>query len=218
MARAEAWSEHWGRLAAPAREAVADAAGIGAGTRVLDAGCGTGEFLALAIGRGATAYGIDLEADRLALARRVAPEAELREGDITKLPYEDDAFDVVTAFNAVQFTADVPATIAELARVAPKVAVCNWAEGSELLDLFAALRNDTAAPRRPLDEHVRAAGLTIANAQDVATPYESDDIVTALRDGSGFDGDIAAAVERYRGPDGVYRFENRFRYVLATRS
>ncbi len=215
---AEAWATHWGRLAAPAREAVAEVAGIGAGTRVLDAGCGTGEFLALVIRRGATATGIDLEADRLAVARRRAPEAQLREGDITQLPYDDDAFDVVTAFNVVQFTGDVPATIAELARVAPNVALCNWAEGSQLLDLFAALRNDSAAPRRPLEEHVRAAGLTIADAQDVATPYESDDIVTALRDGSGFEGEIASKAAPYRDADGVYRFENRFRYVLATRS
>jgi len=218
MSRAEAWNEHWGRLAAPAREAVADAVALGPGVRLLDAGCGTGEFLALALERGAIASGIDLSPDMLAVARRRAPEAELREGDITKLPYDDDAFDVVTAFNAVQFTDDVPATIAELARVAPKVAVCNWAGGSQLLDVFAALRNDSAAPRRPLDEHVRAAGLTITQAADVATPYESDDIVTALRDGSGFEGDIAPEVDRYRGADGVYRFENRFRYVLATRS
>ncbi len=218
MKRAEAWSEHWGRLAAPAREAVAGAAGIGAGVRLLDAGCGTGEFLALAIRRGANASGIDISADMLAVARRRAPEAELREGDITKLPYDGDGFDVVSAFNAVQFTDDVPATIAELARVAPRIALCNWAEGSQLLDLFAALRNDSAAPRRPLEEHVRAAGLTITEAADVAVPYESDDIVAALRDGSGFEGDIAPKTMPYRGPDGVYRFENRFRYVLATRS
>ena len=218
MKRAQAWSEHWGRLAAPAREAVAEAAGIGAGTRFLDAGCGTGEFLALAIQRGATASGIDLNADMLAVARRRAPEADLREGDVTKLPYDDDAFDVVTAFNVVQFTDDVPATIAGLARVAPKVAVCGWAAGSQLLDLFAALRNDSAAPLRPLDEQVRSAGLEIADAQDVATPYESADVVSALRDASGFEGDIAPEAAPYRGPDGIYRFENRFRYVLATRS
>jgi len=215
---AEAWSEHWGRLAAPAREAVADAAGIGPGTNVLDAGCGTGEFLALAIARGADASGIDLSKDMLAVARRRAPEAEIREGDATKLPYEDDAFDVVTAFNVVQFTGDVPATIAELARVAPRVAVCGWADGSQLLDVFAALRNDTARPRQPLDERVHAAGLEITDAADVSTPYASADIVAALRDGSGLEGDIARAVEPYRGADGVYRFENRFRYVLATRS
>ncbi len=77
MKRAEAWSEHWGRLVAPAREAVADVAGIGAGTRVLDAGCGTGEFLALAVHRGATASGVDLDADMLAVARHRAPEADL---------------------------------------------------------------------------------------------------------------------------------------------
>jgi SAM-dependent methyltransferase len=216
MSRAEAWSEHWGRLAAPARAAVAGAAAIGPGVRLLDAGCGTGEFLALALERGATAAGIDLSADMLAVARRRAPGADLREGDITKLPYDDDAFDVVTAFNAVQFTGDVPATIAELARVAPRIAVCNWAEGSQLLDVFAALRNDSAAPRRPLDEHVRAAGLTIAEAAEVATPYESADIVAALRDGSGFEGDIEPKVAPYRRADGTYRFENRFRYVLAT--
>jgi SAM-dependent methyltransferase len=218
MARAEAWSEHWGRLAAPAREAVADAAGIGPGVRLLDAGCGTGELLALAIARGANASGIDVNPDMLAVARGRAPEADIREGDITSLPYAGDAFDVATAFNVVQFTGDPTAAIAELARVAPKVAVCGWAEGSQLLDLFAALRNDTARPRRPLDEQVLAAGLTIAQAQDVDTPYESEDIVTALREGSGFEGDIAPAAEPYRDADGVYRFENRFRYVLATRS
>jgi len=218
MGRAEAWSKHWGRLGKPAREAVADAAGITGGTRLLDAGCGTGEFLALALSRGAKASGIDVSQDMLAVARRHAPAADIREGDITELPYEDDAFDVVTAFNVVQFTDDPVATIAGLARVAPAVAVCGWAEGSQLLDLFAALRNDSAAPRRPLDEQVLAAGLTITQAGDVATPYESEDVVTALREGSGFDGDIEEQAASYRGADGVYRFENRFRYVLATRS
>jgi SAM-dependent methyltransferase len=215
---AEAWSEHWGRLAAPAREAVADAAGITTGTRLLDAGCGTGEFLALAIARGASASGIDLSADMLAVARRRAPEADIREGDITKLPYEDDAFDVVTAFNAVQFTGDVPATIAELARVAPTVAVCNWGTPSELLDLFAALSDERPAPRAPLEEQFRAAGLEPALVEEVDTPYESDDIVAALREGSGITGDIASAAEPYRRPDGSHAFRNRFRYVVATRS
>ncbi len=124
----------------------------------------------------------------------------------------------MTAFNVVQFTDDVPATIAGLARVAPTVAVCGWAAGSQLLDLFAALRNDSAAPRRPLDEQVRAAGLQITDAGDVAAPYESADVGTALCEASGFGGEIEAEVAPYRDRDGVYRFENRFRYVLATRS
>jgi SAM-dependent methyltransferase len=216
--RAEAWVAHWGRLADPARVAVADATGIGPGTRVLDAGCGSGEFLALAVDRGATASGIDAAPGMLAIARRHAPGAELREGDITALPYPDDAFDIVTAFNAVQFTDDVPATIAGLARVAPTVVVCNWGRPSELLDLFATLNDERPAPPRPLEELVRAAGLHVSVSADVETPYETEDIVTAMREGSGFEGDIAGAAERYRGLDGVYRFDNRFRYVVATRS
>src|SRR4051794_14945543 len=171
--RAEAWSRHWGRLADPAREAVARAADIGPGIKVLDAGCGSGEFLALAVERGAIASGIDASPGMLAIARRRAPAADLREGDITALPYADGAFDVVTAFNAVQFTGDVPATIAELARVAATVAVCNWAEGSELLALFAALSDEGPAPRAPLEEQVRAAGLTPTLVNEVDTPYES---------------------------------------------
>ena len=176
---AEAWSEHWGRLAAPAREAVADAAGIGPGTNVLDAGCGTGEFLALAIARGADASGIDLSKDMLAVARRRAPEAEIREGDATKLPYEDDAFDVVTAFNVVQFTGDVPATIAELARVAPRVAVCGWAEGSQLLDVFAALRNDTARPRNESSPGQTSVGTSTSEKIDAEN---SPDVRDALNE------------------------------------
>jgi SAM-dependent methyltransferase len=216
--RAEAWSRHWARLADPARVAVADATRIGPGIKVLDAGCGTGEFLALAARRGALTAGIDASPGMLALARRRAPAADLREGDITALPYADRAFDVVTAFNAVQFTGDVPATIAELARVAPVVAVCNWADGSELLALFAALSDERPAPRAPLEEHVRAAGLEPTLAADVDTPYETGDIVAALRDGSGITGDIEAAAAPYRRPDGSYGFRNRFRYVVATRS
>jgi len=84
---------------------------------VLDAGCGSGEFCALALERGASVSGIERRPPgMLAIARRRAPQADLREGDITALPYADDAFDVVTASTPSSFTADVPATIAELAR------------------------------------------------------------------------------------------------------
>jgi cyclopropane fatty-acyl-phospholipid synthase-like methyltransferase len=44
---------------APAWSAVADAAEIGRGTAVLDAGCGTGGFCALAAERGARVHGVD---------------------------------------------------------------------------------------------------------------------------------------------------------------
>ncbi len=218
--RAEAWAEHWPRLSEPARRAVADAAGVGAGMRLLDAGCGSGEFAALAVSHGATVSGIDASPGMLAVARRRAPEADLRVGDIAALPWDDDAFDLVTAFNAVQFTDDVPATIAELARVAPRVAICVWADGSELRLVFAAL-SGASSPLLDLEPAVRAAGLSLETVADVATPYETPDLatfVTALREASGIEGDVEGVAAPYRRDDGSYRFENTFRYVVATRS
>jgi SAM-dependent methyltransferase len=231
--RAQAWSHHWTRLSAPARAAVADAARIGPATRLLDAGCGTGEFCAQALALGARVSGIDVSEGMLALARRRAPEADLRVGDIARLPYGDDAFDVATAFNAVQFTDDIPAAIAELARVAPTVAICNWGGKRDLAVMFNAVSVPSpqrdALPRLSepgvLEELMQAAGLTPRRAADVPSPYETPDLATlvaALRDGSGFE---LATEERvreagapYRRADGSYRFENRFRYVVATRS
>ena len=73
--------------------------------------------------------------------------ADLRVGDIARLPWADNAFDVATVFNVVQFTDDILATIAELVRVAPQVAICNWGTFSDFLPVFAALRvNRTVIP------------------------------------------------------------------------
>jgi trans-aconitate methyltransferase len=66
--------EHWARFAAPAREAVAQAAGIEAGDSVLDVGCGSAEFGELAAARGACVSGIDAAAGLIDLARGRLPE------------------------------------------------------------------------------------------------------------------------------------------------
>src|SRR6201986_5313742 len=100
--RARAWNEHWPRLSLPARDAVLEALGLEPGDRLLDAGCGGGEFLAQAAARGAVVSGVDAAPGMLAIAREHAPDADLREGDLACLPWDDDAFDVATAFNSVQ--------------------------------------------------------------------------------------------------------------------
>src|SRR3954451_20282988 len=92
------WAEHSSGLAAPAREAVADR--LRAGDRVLDIGCGTGEFCALAHARGMTASGIDAAPAMIELARTRAPEADLRGGSMDALPWDDGSFDAVVGFNS----------------------------------------------------------------------------------------------------------------------
>src|SRR3954451_8518581 len=79
----------------PLFEAVLDAAGVGAGTRLLDVGCGSGLALALARERGASTSGLDISPGLLGIARERLPQADLREGDMETLPFEDGTFDAV---------------------------------------------------------------------------------------------------------------------------
>jgi ubiquinone/menaquinone biosynthesis C-methylase UbiE len=113
---AAGWVEHWAGFAAPAREAVALATGIGEGVSVLDVGCGSGEFCELAAARGARVSGIDAAAGLIEVARRRLPHADLRVGPIEQLPWLADSFDVVSGFNAFQFAADFVAALAEARR------------------------------------------------------------------------------------------------------
>jgi SAM-dependent methyltransferase len=223
--RADAWVEHWPRLAEPARRAVSDAAGVGPGVRVLDVGCGTGEFCALAAERGASVCGIDAGEGMVAHARRRLPGADLRVGPMESLPWDDDAFDVVTAFNALQFAASFEAAVAEAARVTRPgglLAVCSWGAPGDLAGVYAALSpsgdEDERPPPPALEDRV---GLPVVAAADVDVPYESPDLATLTRaivEGAGFEATRAAvesAAAPYRRPDGSYRFESTFRYVIA---
>jgi SAM-dependent methyltransferase len=244
-ARARAWAETWGGVAAPAREAVAAAAGIGPGTRLLDVGCGSGEFCRLAASCGAVVSGLDAAEGMIAIARERVPAADLRVGAMERLLWDDDTFDVVTGFNAFQFAADMVAALREAARVARPggvVAICNWSrpEERDLSALFGRLRElePPAAPssapsvREPgvLEDLARRAGLQPGAAAEVDVPYRAADLATlerAVIEGAGFASlaarvgaeavreAIADAATPFHQPDGSYLFLNRFRYLVS---
>src|SRR5829696_796693 len=135
------WAELWSGLAAPAREAVADR--LRGGDRVLDIGCGSGEFCALAHARGMTASGIDVAPTMIEIARSRAPEADLRVGSMDALPWADGAFDAVVGFNSLQFADDPVIALREWARVSRRdVVVVLWGplERCELNRVTDALR------------------------------------------------------------------------------
>jgi len=119
-ARASAWAETWEGSAGwgmPVYEHVLDRRWIGSGTDVLDCGCGAGRFTRMAADRGASVAGIDASEELIAIAAERTPEGDFRAGDIEALPWEDDAFDVVTGFSAFQFADDKVRALREATRV-----------------------------------------------------------------------------------------------------
>src|SRR5689334_18431626 len=103
-------AEDWAAIAEPGQipfhEAAFDAIEIRPGTALLDVGCGAGLALELAQRRGATVSGLDAAEGLLAVARKRVPDADLRHGEIEDLPFDEDSFDAVTAFNSVQYATD----------------------------------------------------------------------------------------------------------------
>ncbi len=95
------------------------------GVKVLDLGCGNGRHVWLASKEGFSAYGIDLSdyAINLAkdwMARDHMPYADLRSGNIADtLPYEDNFFDIIVSYGALDHMILVDATsaLAEAKRV-----------------------------------------------------------------------------------------------------
>ncbi|MEU1125137.1 methyltransferase domain-containing protein [Streptomyces sp. NPDC005899] len=79
--RARDWAEIQERMLAPLYEAVFDRLEVGAGTRMLSIGCGSGLALLIAASRGARVTGVDTDRERLALAReRLASDPAVRPG------------------------------------------------------------------------------------------------------------------------------------------
>ncbi|MEN8173692.1 MAG: class I SAM-dependent methyltransferase, partial [Chloroflexota bacterium] len=66
------------------------------GMSILDVGCGTGSHLELYQRYKCNLYGLDLSPSMLDVARkRLGDSAQLDLGDATKMPYDDDQFDLV---------------------------------------------------------------------------------------------------------------------------
>jgi SAM-dependent methyltransferase len=85
---------------------------------VLDAGCGVGWGTGLLLAAGASiATGLDLAVDAVADARQRVPGATFVQGDLATLPWDDDHFDVVVCFEALEHVAEQDATLDELVRV-----------------------------------------------------------------------------------------------------
>jgi 2-polyprenyl-6-hydroxyphenyl methylase / 3-demethylubiquinone-9 3-methyltransferase len=88
------------------------------GRRVLDAGCGGGLVAAGLAGAGATVVGVDQSPASLGVAGRHVPAGFTPlAGTLERLPLADGAIDAVVAADVLEHVGDLPAVVAELARV-----------------------------------------------------------------------------------------------------
>ncbi|WP_214759671.1 class I SAM-dependent methyltransferase [Exiguobacterium sp. s146] len=93
--------------------------------RILDLGCGAGDALARLLQKDDTVHvtGLDRSATivRSALRRNRAAVREQRadvvEGNIGKIPFQDEQFDRVFSIHTLYFWEDVPAVLADIERV-----------------------------------------------------------------------------------------------------
>lgn len=107
--RGESYDERFRALAASGMDVHGEAAYVAAlvppGSRVLDAGCGTGRVGIELARRGYQVVGVDSDASMLEVARRTAPDLEWRLEDLAALA-DGPSYDlVVAAGNVVIFLA-----------------------------------------------------------------------------------------------------------------
>jgi SAM-dependent methyltransferase len=242
------WSDYNEPMCTPFYEAVLDAAGVGPGTRLLDVGCGGGFALLLAARRGSAVSGLDATPALLDIAAERVPGAVLTAGDLEdELPFGAGAFDVVTAFNSVQYAGDPVAALRGMARVTRPgglIGVVVWGPPAQCESgvLFKELGPllPPAPPDAPgaiawsedgqLEKLAAAAELVPVTVADVPNPLIYPDLATAVRTQlssgparaaithSGLPavrGALTRAFAGSRKPDGSYRQDNVFRYLIA---
>jgi SAM-dependent methyltransferase len=116
---AEAYDAFMGRYSRPLAPGLADLAGIAAGQRALDVGCGPGALTGVLVERlgPGSVTAVDPSAPFVEAARARHPGVDVRQASAESLPFDDDAFDVALAQLVVHFMADPVAGLREMARV-----------------------------------------------------------------------------------------------------
>jgi SAM-dependent methyltransferase len=223
-----------------------DAAAVGPGTHVLDAGCGAGGASLLAVGRGAYVNGLDAAEALLTIARRRVPDGDFHLGDLEMLPYADAAFEAILVADVLPYVADLETALREVRRVSVpggRVVIAIWGRPEEC-EQYAIVRTLRRLLPTPLGEEpfslsapgvldalVTHNGLRVVDDGSVVCPAEYPDeevacqalvamgpMQAALRvvGTQQLTAVVLAAIAPFRTSSGGVRLVNRFRYLTTT--
>jgi SAM-dependent methyltransferase len=187
---AESYDRFMGRYSNQLSAQLAELAGVHAGQRALDVGCGPGALTGELVERlgPENVAAVDPSDAFVAAARARNPGVEVQQASAERIPYDDAAFDVALAQLVVHFMRDPVAGLREMKRVTKPggaVAACVWdhAGGRTPLGIFweAARELDPAAPDESglagaheghLGELFAAAGLTSVEESTVGASVD----------------------------------------------
>jgi SAM-dependent methyltransferase len=240
------WAELQEPTALPLWEAMLDAAAVGPGTHMLDAGCGAGGASVLAVGRGAYVNGLDAAEALLTIARRRVPDGDFHLGDLEMLPYADGAFEAILMADVLPYVANREGALREVRRVCVpggRLALAIWGrpEECEQYVIVRTLRQLLPTPlgEEPfslsasavLDAIVAQNGLRVVGDGSVVCPaeYPDEEIACQALVATGpmqaalrvvgrqqLTAVVLAAIAPFRTSSGGVRLVNRFRYLTTT--
>lgn len=159
FSNASSYEKYMGRWSAKLAPLFARFAGIRAGDRVLDVGCGTGALIQALVNltRGSELVGIDPTPDFIAYGRQRFTDRRITfdQGSAFALPYPESSFDQSLSMLVLHLISAPEKAVREMRRVTKAggtVAACTWdgAGGMELNSLFwiEAVKLDPAAEAR----------------------------------------------------------------------
>jgi ubiquinone/menaquinone biosynthesis C-methylase UbiE len=157
---------------------------------LLDAGCGDGRYLrALDQQLPERIAGVDLSERILETAHAAIPRAELRQGNLEALPFDDASFDLVLCTQVIEHVLDAAAGIDELVRVLTAGGRVVISTDNERNIVTRVLN----APRTGVVRALRLRG-TRGRIESPATPYTRESF-RALLEGAGL---MVSRLETFR--------------------
>ncbi|WP_075731647.1 class I SAM-dependent methyltransferase [Streptomyces acidiscabies] len=151
---------------------------IGAGSRLLDLGCGVGApAVRIARRTGAEVVGISVSGEQVARARQLAAQlpgqVAFEQADAMQLPYDDDSFDAAFALESMPHMPDRPHVLREVRRVlrpGGRVVLTDFFRRPAPSDGARALHETMGSTSARLDDYpalLRAAGLEFVEMLDI---------------------------------------------------